>query len=334
MTDSIREKTGLRKWFMRIVIVCAGLYLVICVGCAGFQRRLMYFPPAYKPEQVEQWAAAHGLQRWNTPEGKRLGWRRLSLTQPAAGRVLIAHGNACCAFQCARFDDPIQQAAAYDVFALEYPGYDDIPGKPTEHSLKEAADEALQALPPGPPVYVVGESLGTGVAAWLAGHRADKVAGVVLLAPYNSLVDVAQAHIRILPAGLLLFDRFPAADELRPYHGPLAVLVGGNDVVVPQRFGLRLYDSYTGPKRLWEFPTATHETLMSQPAELWKEIIAFLQSHSPAAKPNPKEVQGRAECPHPAAPIEEWQSFAPSQWRCRFERSGGLRTIHPTLAIE
>lgn len=279
MTDSVRPTPMFRKGFVRVLIVGAALYLLICVGAAGLQRRLMYFPPTFKAEQVEQWAAAGGLQRWNSPQGKRLGWMRPAPTQPAAGRVLIAHGNACCAFQCAHFAEPIQQAAALDIFALEYPGYDDIPGKPTEDSLKRAAAEALEALPQGPPVYVIGESLGTGVAAWLAGHYPEKIAGVVLLAPYNSLVDVAQAHIRILPAWLLLRDRFPAQDELRGYHGPLAVLVGGQDVVVPKRFGLRLYESYTGPKHVWEFPTATHDTLMSQPSAVWKEIFSFLEAN-------------------------------------------------------
>lgn len=130
--------------------------------------------------------------------------------------------------------------------------------------------ESLGGLP-----YLVGESLGTGVAAFLAGHDPDKVAGIALLAPYNSLVDVAQAHIRILPARWLLCDRFRAEENLRSFQGQLAVLVGGKDTVVPKKFGVRLYESYAGPKRLWEFPAATHDSLMFQPPEVWKEIITF-----------------------------------------------------------
>jgi pimeloyl-ACP methyl ester carboxylesterase len=220
-------------------------------------------------------AKTERLERWKTIDGKAIGWQRLAPVQPAAGRVLIVHGNAGCAFQCAHYADVIQEAATLDVFMVEFPGYADRPGKPTEQSLYESASGALELLATSGPVYVVGESLGTGVAAYLAGRYPDQVAGMALLAPYNNLADVAQAHFRILPVRWLLRDRFPAEDYLRKYHGPLAVLTAGNDTVVPERFGRRLYDGYDGPKRIWEFSHGDHGTVMLQPAEIWKEIIAL-----------------------------------------------------------
>jgi pimeloyl-ACP methyl ester carboxylesterase len=48
-------------------------------------------------------------------------------------------------------------------------------------------------------VYLVGESLGTGVAAYLVGHYPEKISGIALLAPYPCLADVAQAHMKLLP---------------------------------------------------------------------------------------------------------------------------------------
>ena len=114
------------------------------------------------------------------------------------------------------------------------------------------------------------------VAAHLAGTCPDKVAGVVLLAPYNRLTDVAQYHMPIFPVNLLLVDRFPSQDYLRDYHGPIAVLIAGQDHVVPERFGRRLYDHYDGPKRLWKFPDENHESVMNQPPELWKQVMDFL----------------------------------------------------------
>jgi uncharacterized protein len=272
-------KTRFQRFCVLALLVCAGLYALVCAGCASFQRSLIYAPPKFRPEQADEVAKAEGLEPWNSPQGKRLGWMRLAPNQPAAGRVLILHGNASCAFQCGHYADAIQQAGSYDVFAVEYPGYAGQPGKPSEQSLGEAGSEALQLLSTNTPLYLVGESLGTGVAAYLAGRFPEKVAGVALLAPYNCLAAVGQAHVRILPVRLLLCDRFPAEDYLHNYGGPLAVLVGGHDTVVPERFGRRLYDSYAGPKRLWECPQATHDSLMSQPTSVWKQIIDFWQSH-------------------------------------------------------
>jgi pimeloyl-ACP methyl ester carboxylesterase len=267
-----------RKRLFRIARILAVLYLMLCIGCASFQRRLIYFPPPCSPEQVEQYAASQNLERWKSPSGEPIGWKRLSPVQPAQGQVLIMHGNAGCAFQCGHYADVIQQAAPFDVFMVEYPGYENRPGSPSERSLDRASDEAFSMLATNRPIYLAGESLGTGVATWLAGKRSNEVAGVVLLAPYNKLAAVGQAHMVILPVALILCDRFPSVDYLRTFHGPVAMLVGGRDNVVPERFGRRLYDAYKGPKRLWEFPEGDHGTVMLQPAEVWRQIIDFWQS--------------------------------------------------------
>ena len=256
-------------------------YLILCIGCAGLQRRMIYFPPSVKPAQVEPYAASQNLTRWTAPNGAPIGWKRLSPVQPAQGQVLLTHGNACCAFQCAHFVDAIQQAGAFDVYIVEYPGYENRPGKPTEKSLYAAADEALALLPANRRTYAVGESLGTGVAAYLAGKHPTDIAGVVLFAPYNNLVAVGQAHTIILPVSLMLVDRFPSDKHLRNYHGPVAMLTGGHDWVVPEKLGRRLYDSYDGPKRLWEFPEGNHGTVMLQPPAIWNQIVEFLQTYQP-----------------------------------------------------
>jgi pimeloyl-ACP methyl ester carboxylesterase len=256
-------------------------YVALCLGCASLQRKLIYFPRACNPTEVQQEAASQNLTRWSGPSGEPIGWKRMSRVQPSQGQVLITHGNACCAFDCAPFADSIQQTGAFDVFILEYPGYENRTGSPSEQSIYAAADEALRLLPTNHATYVVGESLGTGVAAYLAGKHPNDIAGAVLFAPYNSLVSVGQAHMPIFPVGLILRDRYPAEKHLRAYHGPVAMLTGGQDNVVPQKFGRRLYDSYAGPKRLWEFPERDHGTVMIQPPETWKQIFDFLQAYQP-----------------------------------------------------
>lgn len=258
------------------------LYLALCIGCASLQRRLIYFPPQCSPAEVEQYAAAHNLERWRNPAGEAIGWKRLSPIQPAQGEVLVMHGNAGCAFQCAHYADAIQQAAPLDVFIIEYPGYENRPGSPSETGLDAAAEGGFIQLTTNRPIYLLGESLGTGVATYLAGKHSNEVAGVVLLAPYNHLSAVGQAHFRIVPVALFLRDRFPSDKYLSTYHGPVAVLVVVDDTVVPERFGKRLYESYDGPKRLWEFPRGNHGTVMTQPPEIWRQIIDFWKSHSRA----------------------------------------------------
>ena len=280
-----RPKPVILTRLLRLLLVsCLSLYLVFCVVVAIFQRRLLYFPPVNTSEQVEQMAQSAKLERWKNPSGQAVGMKRLSLKQPAVGRMLIIYGNGSSATVCAHYADVIQGVAALDIFIVEYPGYADRPGSPSQKSIFYAADEAFQLLATNGPVYLVGESLGTGVAAYLAGTYPNKVAGVVLLAPYNRLADAAQFHYPILPVHLLLLDRFPSEDYLRNYHGPVGVLVAGQDQVVPEKFGRLLYDNYHGPKRLWEFSLGDHGTVMFQPPNVWKQIIAFWQANQPASK--------------------------------------------------
>lgn len=188
---------------------------------------------------------------------------------------MIVYGNGSTAIGCARYADQIQPVAAFDVYILEYPGYADRAGTPSEKNFFQAADEGFKSLPTNKPTYLMGESLGTGVAAHLAGTFSNRVSGVVLFAPYNSLTAVAQYHEPFLPVWLMLLDRYPSQDYLRSYHGPVGILVAGKDLTVPEKFGRRLYDRYPGPKQLWEFPEDNHGSVMNRSPDFWKEVIAF-----------------------------------------------------------
>jgi len=191
---------------------------------------------------------------------------------------MILYGNGSTAIGCEHYVNDLQSAAPLDVFILEYPGYEDRPGSPSQASLFSAADEAFQALSINHPIYLVGESLGSGVASYLAGTYSNKIAGIVLISPFNCLTDVAQNHYPELPVHAILVDRFPSEEYLRYYHGKVGVMVDGRDTVVPEKFGLRLYHGYAGPKKLWEFPGGGHCEIMEPASKFWKEVVEFWQT--------------------------------------------------------
>ena len=265
-------------WFL------LGFYLVAGAVVSFNQRWFIYVPPTYTSRHMDRLARESNLERWTNSAGESIGMKRLSARQPAEGSVLILYGNGSCAVNCAHYADDIQSVAALDVFILEYPGYGDRSGSPNQKSLTRAADGALEMLPTNEPVYLVGESLGSGVAAHLAGNRPDKIAGAILLSPFDSLTDVAQYHMPVFPVHLMLMDRFPVGDDLRRYHGPVGVMVDGRDQVVPEKFGLRLYNDYAGPKRLWEFPQGGHIEIGEPPAKFWKEVVEFWRTNRSSQK--------------------------------------------------
>ena len=272
----MRGKVGRR--IRMILSILLGVYVLACVGCAAFQRRMLYYPTIDSSAAFDRLGTSRGLERWKNSRGENIGWQRKASTRPPRGQVLITHGNGGCAIHRADFAEPLRESETMDIFILEYPGFGDRAGKPSESTLFSAAEDAFQSLPKTVPVYLIGESLGTGVAGKLAGSHPE-IAGGLLIAPYNRMDDVAQYHVRILPARWLLRDHFRSDEHLRNYHGPVAIWVGGKDEIIPAKFGRRLFDGYGGPKRLWEAPQAGHNSIHAQSAAYWKEVIAFWRAN-------------------------------------------------------
>jgi pimeloyl-ACP methyl ester carboxylesterase len=268
---------ALRRILFSVTAICGAFYLLVCLAVARWQRKLLYFPPVFTQVQVDYMAGRAGLQRWTNSAGQAIGMKRPSPLKPATGQIMVMYGNGGSAVGCSHYADEIQSVAPLNVYILEYPGYEDRAGFPSQGSFFRAADEAIQALPAGLPIYLVGESLGTGVASHLAGAYPNQVRGVVLMAPFNCLADVAQYHYPFLPVRLLLRDHFPSDVSLRNYHGPLGILVGGQDQVVPEKFGRRLYDGFDGPKKLWEFPPDGHNDVFGELPQVLTELLELWQ---------------------------------------------------------
>jgi uncharacterized protein len=265
-----------------LFIILPAAYLGLMVLVFLTQRRMLYHPSRAPLESLVKIAATHGFDPWRNAAGECIGWKRLARTAAPHDRVLIVHGNAGSAIDRVDYADGVAGVAPWDVYILEYPGYGARAGSPTQESLFRAADEAIALLEKDGPVFLIGESLGTGVAAYLAGTHPKAVSGVLLVAPYHNLTEVAQHHMRIFPVSWLLLDRFPSAKYLREYHGPAGMILAGRDEVIPNRFGRHLYDDYAGPKKLWVIPDAYHNDLPYQSAEWWEELVSFWKGGTPS----------------------------------------------------
>jgi uncharacterized protein len=264
---------------VRIVLLALaglGLAAVLAAGLVlALQRRLLYFP-SHTPEPVAVAAASRmGLAAWRDSSGNLLGWRtRPAVEAPIA--ALVLHGNAGTALDRAYYVDALARPGL-EVALLEYPGYGPRPGLPALPSLTAAALEGARMLAAeGKTVWLVGESLGSGVAARCAAEQPDLVRGLLLITPFADLASVARHHFPFLP-GFLLRDRYRPARDLAGYRGRVVVLVAGRDEVVTPAEGRRLFDALAGPKKLVEQPEATHNGLDRSPRlPFWNEALEFL----------------------------------------------------------
>src|SRR4051812_14157880 len=215
----------------RITLTVGCIYLLAMLAVFFKQRKMLYFPDKLRLDVSQRMAEHAGFADWTNSTGDHIGWKKLSAATNEHLAVLITHGNAGSAVDRYDYGDSFKSAAACDVYILEYPGYGARPGTPSEAAFCQAADEALALIPRKGTLVIMGESIGTGVAAYLAGTHPERVTGLLLIAPYYALGEVAQYHMKLFPAGLLLRDKFEASKHLRKFHGPVAVVLAELDTV-------------------------------------------------------------------------------------------------------
>lgn len=273
----------------RLLLVLLRSLVLIYLGTVSlfgfFQRKLIYFPsrPLAAEDKMTHLAASVGVEPWRDTHGQRIGWKQI----PPAGvqpknRMVVFHGNAGSAFdrtQYAKGFGNLEQGGMWQTYLFEYPGYDSRPGTPSQESFCTAGREAIEQLATedSRPIFLSGESLGSGVACALAGDLPQQVAGIFLMTPFAVLGEVASHHYPWLPVSLILQDRWNNTEALRKYHGRVAVMIAGEDEVVTTAQSEKLYASYAGPKQRWFDTDATHNTVSNSTfLPWWQEVSDFL----------------------------------------------------------
>ena len=172
--------------------------------------------------------------------------------------------------------------ADWSLALVNYRGYGQSEGKPSEQALFADAELVFDALAARADVdrlriVLVGRSLGSGVATYVASRR--EVAGVVLISPYDSVTALAQRHYPFLPVRLLLKHPFDSLSRAPAIKAPLLAVVAERDGIIPPEHSQRLHDAWGGPKRWSSVPHAGHNDLGPQ-REFWGPIGEFLADRS------------------------------------------------------
>src|SRR5262249_40528819 len=124
-----------------------------------------------------------------------------------------------------------------------------------------------------------GESLGGGVAVDLASRRVHRA--LILVRTFTSATDVAQARFPLLPARLVMSNRFDNLEKIGHCPRPAFIAQGDKDRLVPYTHGEKLRAACKGPVEFFTLKGLDHNDPL--PADFHAALRHFLETQAPAA---------------------------------------------------
>ncbi|MEM7454164.1 MAG: alpha/beta fold hydrolase [Planctomycetota bacterium] len=238
--------------------------LLLFSGCGAIEHRIIYAPDCY-PES------------WNQPTSSQLhdivledvyfptteasgasgtdlhGWLVRPRHLCCEHVILFMHGRSgnVSSMNDRLFEFVRDHEAA--VFVFDYRGYGKSGGTPTENGLYSdaaAARDCLAAKMNVPPdeIILFGRSLGSAVAIDLAARQGAKA--LIVECGFTSAADVLSHHTRGLLNGRRLNSGFASEAKIGAYDGPVFIMHGEDDRIIPSAHGRRLAEAATSASRV------------------------------------------------------------------------------------
>ena len=217
---------------LKLLLIPLFVYLALLVLIYALQTRLI-FPAGLARGAVAPPDGSVTLTIAE-PGGEMLHGIHVAPAVPAgeAPVILGFGGNAWNAGTAAVYLHRLYPEA--DIVAFHFRGYAPSTGAPSAAALTADAllvhDEVARRFP-GRQIVAVGFSIGSGVAAFLAARR--KVAGAILVTPFDTLEKVAANHYPWLPVRFLFRHPMPAAQWLSESEVPVAIVAAQRDTLIP-----------------------------------------------------------------------------------------------------
>ena len=260
-----------------ILLILLASYLVLVLLIYLFQRKMLYFP------SIEPTETAYEVLTLDSAELKI----KVLVDNPELEQAVIYFGgNGENVYEGAkRMQSAFTDRAAYYV---NYPGYGGSGGSPTESTIIQAAQDVYAHVKQRHPVIaIVGRSLGTGVAVTLASE--NKVSGLILISPYDSIVELAFSHYPFFPTRWLLKDKFDSASLAAKISSKILIILAAEDKVIPPKHSKRFIEAlkkgqsnepFAERVRVQVYKDADHNNLHLDPGFM-RQIREFLREQAP-----------------------------------------------------
>lgn len=224
-------------------------YILLLVMLYFLQSKMMYYPA----REIGATPRNIGLEfedvYFRLDSGDKMhGWHIPENTSEYT--LLFFHGNA--GNMSGRLDTiRLFHGLGLNVFIVDYPGYGNSEGSPTEESTYKCGQEAYHYLvkqrrTPPEKIIVMGRSLGGPVAAQLA--ATNRTGGLILESTFTSASDLAVELYPVFPVKQIMRYSYPTTKYLQQVSVPVMVTHSIDDEVVPFHHGEEIFKAAGEPK--------------------------------------------------------------------------------------
>jgi fermentation-respiration switch protein FrsA (DUF1100 family) len=255
-------------------------YAVILLLVFLFQPRLVYFPQVERELATTPRAAGLDFEdvSLHTADGVKLhGWRVPA--REARGTVLLMHGNAGNISHRLGYLTMFNRLG-YSVLLFDYRGYGKSGGSPGEEGTYRDAEAAWQHLTEARKLHardivMVGESLGGGVATWLAVKYPPRA--LILASTFTSVPDLGAQIYPWLPVRLLSRIDYDNLHRIGRVDAPVLIAHSRSDDVIPFAHGEALFAAAHEPKQFLVLAGGHNDGFLYMREEWIAAVGAFLE---------------------------------------------------------
>ena len=245
----------MRHTGMTVISIAILIYAGFCAYIYASQRNAIYYPTpeVHVPEVADMRLDSDGetLKIWRLAHGD------------GSSAIIYFGGNAeDVSGNIPQFRNIFPR---HNVYLVNYRGYGGSTGSPTESGLYADALAVFDELRSSyKDISVIGRSLGSGVATYLAAAR--DIDRLILVTPFDSIENVARNAMLLLPVSLLLKDRFDSVGRVADIDEPVLVVTAEHDEIIKKRHSDALIRAFPDSQVTVEvIPDTGHNTIDMSP---------------------------------------------------------------------
>jgi hypothetical protein len=177
----------------------------------------------------------------------------------------------------------------FSVLIIDYRGYGQSDGRPTESGIYRDADAAWRYLTetrgvrPND-VVIFGRSLGASVAARLATQQ--QPLALIVESSFTSVPDIAQELCPWLPVRWLIRLSHATRDYVRDVRCPVLIVHSRDDEIIPFHHGQAIFAAAPEPRTLLPLRGTHNDAFLRDERSYIEGLSTFLTGLSPSAPPH------------------------------------------------